>query len=268
MAMKFLIWILRKIYATWCVISFVVPFLLLYPWLVFFTSRPAWYPYAHGLHRFWAGLQLKLYFIPVTIEKKSPLQPQQRYIFAPNHSSYIDIPLLIHAIPGFLNFVGKSALSKVPLWGPVYHKLYISVDRRNPVSSARSYIRSKKTLAEGRSLVIFPEGTISEQAGQQMLPFKDGPFKLAIETQTPVVPVSMPYNHLFLPDVDGKFIVRWHPLNMILHEPISTAGLSLQDLPFLKSKVYNIIQSEFITNQHEHRHTNHPQISPLSPSGV
>jgi 1-acyl-sn-glycerol-3-phosphate acyltransferase len=267
MVMKYLTWILRKVYATWCVISFVVPFLLLYPLLVLFTSRPAWYRYAHALHRFWSGLQLKLYFIPVTIERRGRLQPHQRYIITPNHSSYIDIPLLIHAIPGFLNFVGKSALSKVPMWGPIYHKLYITVDRRNPVSSARSYLRCKKTLAEGRSVVIFPEGTISEQAGQQMLPFKDGPFKLAIETQTPVVPVSMPFNHIFLPDVDGKFIVRWHPLKMILHEPVPTTGLTLQDLSFLKNKVFSIIQSEF-NNQHEHRHTNHPQISPLSPSGI
>jgi 1-acyl-sn-glycerol-3-phosphate acyltransferase len=266
--MKLMVWILRKIYATWCVISFVVPFLLIYPFLALFTARPAWYRYAHALHRFWSGLQLKLYFIPVTIEKRGRLQARQRYIYTPNHSSYIDIPLLILAIPGFLNFVGKSALNKVPLWGPIFQKLCISVDRRNPVSSARSYIRSKKTLAEGRSLVIFPEGSISEGAGRQMLPFKDGPFKMAIETQTPVVPVSMPFNHIFLPDVDGRFIVRWHPLKMIVHEPIPTAGLTLHDLPFLKDKVYNIIQSEFISHQHEHRHTNHPQISPLSPSGV
>lgn len=255
-------------YATWCVISFVVPFILLYPFLLLFTSRPAWYAYAHRLHRFWSGLQLKLYFIPVTIERRAWLDPRQRYIFTPNHSSYIDIPLLLYAIPGFLNFVGKSDLAKVPLWGKVYNKLYISVDRRNPVNSARSYIRSKKTLAEGRNLVIFPEGTISQKAGEEMLPFKDGPFKMAIETQTPVVPVSMPFNHIFLPDVEGKFIVRWHPLKMILHEPISTTGLTLQDLPELKNKVYHIIHSEFITHQHEHRHTNHPKISPLSPSGV
>jgi 1-acyl-sn-glycerol-3-phosphate acyltransferase len=268
MVMKFLNWILRLLYATWCVISFVVPFLLLYPFLLLFTSRPSWYAYAHRLHRFWAGLQLKLYFIPVSVEYKAPLLPQQRYIFTPNHSSYIDIPLLIHAIPGFLNFVGKSTLSRVPLWGPIYHKLYITVDRRSPVNSARSYIRSKQTLADGRNLVIFPEGSISVDAGQQMLPFKDGPFKLAIETQTPVVPVSMPYNHIFLPDVDGKFIVRWHPLKMILHEPISTVGMGLQDLPLLKNKVYHIIQSDFISHPHEHRHTNHPQISPLSPSGI
>lgn len=266
--MKWVMLIFRKIYVAWCVISFVLPFLLFYPLFLIFTSRPAWYKYAHNLNRIWSGLQLRLYGLPVTIERRGTLQPGTQYIFTPNHSSYIDIPMLLHAIPGFLNFVGKDSLVKVPLWGPIFNKLYIAVDRRNPVSSARSYIRSKKTLIEGRSLVIFPEGSISENAGTEMLPFKDGPFRLAIETQAPVVPVSMPFNHIFLPDVDGKFIVRWHPLKMILHEPISTAGLTQQDIPFLKNKVYSIIQAEFINHQHEHRYPNHSQVSPFSPSGI
>ena len=266
--MKLLTAIFRKIYATWCVISFVLPFICFYPFYLIFTSRPVWYKYAHGLNRLWAGLQLRLYALPVTVERRGKLDHKTRYIFTPNHSSYIDIPMMLNAIPGFLNFVGKSSLAKVPLWGPIYQKLYITVDRRNPVSSARSYIRSKNTLMQGRSLVIFPEGTISEKAGTEMLPFKDGPFKLAIETQTPIVPVSMPFNHIFLPDVDGKFIVRWHPLKMILHEPIYTTGLTLEDIPALKNKVYHLIQTEFINHQHEHRYTNHSQISPLSPFGV
>ena len=266
--MKLLTAIFRKIYATWCVISFILPFICFYPFYLIFTSRLAWYKYAHGLNRLWASLQLRLYALPVTVEQRGKLNPNSRYIFTPNHSSYIDIPMLLNAIPGFLNFVGKSSLAKVPLWGPIYQKLYITVDRRNPVSSARSYIRSKNTLLQGRDLVIFPEGTISETAGIEMLPFKDGPFKLAIETQTPIVPVSMPFNHIFLPDVDGKLIVRWHPLKMILHEPISTVGLTLEDIPQLKNRVYTIIQTEFLNHKHEHRYTNHSQISPLSPSGV
>lgn len=267
--MKLLTSLYRKIYATWCVIWFVLPFIVFFPFFKIFTSRPNWYKYAHRLNRIWSGFQLHMYGLPITIERRGDLDPATRYIFTPNHSSYIDIPFMIYAVPGFLNFVGKSALAKVPLWGPIYNKLYISVDRRNPISSAKSYIKSKKTITkEGRNLVIFPEGTISEKAGVEMLPFKDGPFRLAIETQTPIVPVTMPFNHMFLPDVAGKFIVRWHPLKLILHNPIPTEGLTLEDIPFLKNKVYHIIQAEFKQHQHEHRYTNHPEVSPLSPSGV
>ncbi|KAA5548584.1 lysophospholipid acyltransferase family protein [Adhaeribacter rhizoryzae] len=266
--MRFVVALFRKIYAAWCVVSFLVPFFLFYPLFLLFTSRPAWYKYAHTLNRLWSAVQLRLYGLSVTIHGRQHINPNKTYVFTPNHSSYIDIPLLLQTIPGFLNFVGKEGLAKVPLWGPIYKKLYITVDRRNPVSSARSYIRSKKTVAEGRSIVIFPEGTIAETAGVEMLPFKDGPFKLAIETQTPLVPVTMPFNHIFLPDVDGKFIVRWHPLKLIIHEPISTVGLTLADLPALKNKTFTIIQNELTKHVHEHRYTNHPETSTLSPSGI
>ncbi|MDB5263509.1 MAG: 1-acyl-sn-glycerol-3-phosphate acyltransferase [Adhaeribacter sp.] len=266
--MKFVASIFRKIYMGWCLVSFLLPFFLFYPLFLFFTTRPAWYKHAHSLNRLWAGLQLRLYGLPLTIEGREHLNPRTTYIFTPNHSSYIDIPLLLQTIPGFLNFVGKEGLAKVPLWGAIYKKLYITVDRRNAVSSARSYIRSKKTLAEGRSIVIFPEGTIAETAGAKMLPFKEGPFKLAIETQLPLVPVTMPFNHIFLPDVEGKFIVRWHPLKMIIHEPIPTVGLTLADLPVLKNKAFTIIQNALTKHEHEHRYTNHPEISTLSPSGI
>lgn len=258
----------RKIYAAWCVVSFLLPFFLFYPLFLLFTTRPAWYKYAHNLNRLWSGLQLRLYGLPVTVKGREHLSPHTTYIFTPNHSSYIDIPMLLQTIPGFLNFVGKDGLAKVPLWGPIYNKLYITVNRRNPVSSARSYLRSKKTLSDGRSIVIFPEGTIAETAGLEMLPFKDGPFKLAIETQTPLVPVTMPFNHIFLPDVEGKFIVRWHPLKLIIHPPIVTVGLTLADLPLLKTKVFTIIQTELTKHVHEHRYTNHPETSALSPSGI
>lgn len=261
--------ILRKIYAGWCVIWFIVPFLLMYPLFLLFTYRPAWYKYAHTLNRIWSFWQLRMYGLPLEIVRQAPLNRHTPYIYAPNHSSYIDIPLLLNAVPGYLNFVGKSSLGKVPLWGKIYLKLYISVDRHSAVSRARSYIQSGRAIDKGQSVVIFPEGTIAENAGHEMLPFKDGSFKLAIEKQVPLVPVSMPYNHIFLPDVEGKFIVRWHPLKITFFAPIPTTGLTQADLETLKNRVYAIIQADLsLHNHYEHRYTNHPQISPLSPSGV
>ncbi|MDQ3291649.1 MAG: 1-acyl-sn-glycerol-3-phosphate acyltransferase [Bacteroidota bacterium] len=267
--MKLLVKILRKIYAGWCVFSFLLPFFLLYPLFVVLVQEPRWYRYAHGLNRFWSYVQLRLYGLPLQITRKALVDKNTPYIYTPNHSSYIDIPLLLNSVPGYLNFVGKKSLAKVPLWGPIYNKLYISVDRNSAVSRAKSYIQSGRTLDQGRSVVIFPEGTIAENAGYDMLPFKDGPFKLAIEKKIPIVPVSMPYNHIFLPDVDGKFIVRWHPLKITFFEPIPTADLTLADLENLKNKVFKIIQADLsLHNHYEHRYTNDPEISTFSPSGI
>ncbi|WP_225986356.1 1-acyl-sn-glycerol-3-phosphate acyltransferase [Rufibacter sp. LB8] len=220
------------------------------------------------LNRLWSKIQLRMYLMPVRVTGQEHLDPKQLYVFAPNHSSYIDIPMILAAIPGFLNFVGKKALTKVPLWGKIYEALYISVDRDSPISSAKAYIASKKSIEAGRSVVIFPEGKISPESGHNLLPFKDGPFKLAIEKQIPLVPITMPYNHLFLPDVKGKLIIRYHALEMIIHPPIPTTGLTMADLEFLKEQTFTLIQSELHAKNNEHQHRNLAPVSALSAAGV
>jgi 1-acyl-sn-glycerol-3-phosphate acyltransferase len=268
--MKAIKYLYHRVYTTWCVTWFVMPFLVSYPVQAFLIRKEKWYRHVHGINRIWSTVFLRMFLAPLIVERRMKLDPNQQYIFTPNHSSYLDIPLVLHCIPGFLNFVGKSSLSKVPLWGKVYSRLYIPVDRKSPISSAKSYLKSVKTLEEGRNLVIFPEGTIPTTAGEKMLPFKDGPFKLAIEKQLPVVPVTMPYNQRFLPDLDGKLKVRWHPLKIIIHEPVETKGMTLSDLPGLKQKVFNIIQSELKDHKHIYvnRYSDYQKISSLSKIGV
>lgn len=270
--MKVLKYLSQRIYTTWCCTWFIVPFVVTYPFQVFLIRKPQWHRYVHNINRLWSAIFLRMFFTPLQVEWRMKFDPKQRYIFTPNHSSYLDIPMMLRAIPGFLNFVGKSSLAKVPLWGKVYGTLYISVDRRSAMSSAKSYIQSKKTLDEGRSLVIFPEGTIGETAGEQLLEFKDGPFKIAIEKQVPVVPVSMPYNQRFMPDVEEVGLkIRRHPLKMVIHEPIETAGMTLEDLPALKERVFHIIQQELTKhnyNKDVNRYSNHQKISTPEQTGI
>jgi 1-acyl-sn-glycerol-3-phosphate acyltransferase len=268
--MKAIKFISQRIYTTWCVTWFIVPFVITYPFQAFLIRKEKWYKHVHGINRAWSTVFLRMFMTPLTVEWRMKFDPKQLYIFTPNHSSYLDIPMMLHSIPGFLNFVGKSSLARVPLWGKVYSKLYIPVDRKSTVSSAKSYIRSVKTLEEGRNLVIFPEGTIPVTAGEQLLTFKDGPFKLAIEKQLPIVPVTMPYNQHFLPDLDGKLRVRWHPLKIVIHEPVETKGMTLADLPVLKEQVFNVIQSEIKNHKHTYvnRYSDYQKISTLSKAGV
>ncbi|WP_242927714.1 lysophospholipid acyltransferase family protein [Pontibacter vulgaris] len=264
--MKTLKYLSHRIYTTWCVTWFVLPFVVTYPFQVVLLRKAKWYRHVHNINRFWSSSSLRMFLAPLQLEWRMHFDRNKQYVFTPNHSSYLDIPLLLHTIPGFLNFVGKSSLTKVPLWGKVYQKLYIAVDRKSAMSSAKSYIQSVRSLEAGRNLVIFPEGTIPKTAGEKLLEFKDGPFKLAIEKQLPVVPVTMPYNQYFLPDLDGKLKVRWHPLKIVLHEPIETKGMTLQDLPALKEQVFQIIQTEISkhNNTHVNRYSDHQKISTLS----
>ncbi len=270
--MKVLKYLSQRIYTTWCCTWFIVPFVVTYPVQVLLIRKQQWHRHVHNINRLWSTIFLRMFLTPLQVEWRTKPDPNQRYIFTPNHSSYLDIPMMLRAIPGFLNFVGKSSLAKVPLWGKVYGALYICVDRRSAMSSAKSYIQSKKTLDEGRSLVIFPEGTIPLTAGHKMEEFKDGPFKIAIEKQVAVVPVTMPYNQYFMPDVEEVGLkIRRHPLKMIVHEPIETTGMTLEDLPALKERVFKIIQQELTKHNYSkdvNRYTDHQKISAPGQAGV
>ncbi|MEJ8758196.1 lysophospholipid acyltransferase family protein [Pontibacter sp. H259] len=270
--MKVLKYLSQRIYTTWCCTWFLAPFVVTYPLQALLIKKQEWYKHAHNLNRVWSAIFLRMFLTPLQVEWRFKFDPEKRYVFTPNHSSYLDIPMMLRSIPGFLNFVGKSSLAKVPLWGKVYGALYICVDRQNAMSRAKSYIQSKNTLDEGRSLVIFPEGTIAPKAGEELAEFKDGPFRIAIEKQVPVVPVTMPYNQHFMPDVEEVGLkIRRHPLKMIVHEPIATTGMTMDDMPALKERVFHIIQQELTKHNYKqdvNRYSNHQKISAPGQAGV
>src|SRR5690606_32353034 len=135
----------------------------------------------------------------------------------------LDIPLMGFS-PVYFVFVGKSSIAKVPLFGYMYKKLHVTVDRNSLKSKYETIERSKKAIEEGKSLVIFPEGGIVSQEPPKMARFKDGPFRVAIEKQIPLVSVTIPYNWIILPD-DGKMMVTKRTSKLIFHEPIITEGL-------------------------------------------
>jgi 1-acyl-sn-glycerol-3-phosphate acyltransferase len=106
-------------------------------------------------------------------------------------------------------------------------------------------IKSYEMLDQGISVAVFPEGTIPKDKGYQMIPFKEGAFRMAIEKQVPIVPITIPYNWFILPD-DGVFIPNRHLMKMIIHEPIETKGMNIDQIQELSDKTYAIIQNELI----------------------
>jgi len=124
----------------------------------------------------------------------------------------------------------------------MYRKLHITVDRTRLKSRYESLKRSMEAIDEGKNLVIFPEGGIITKKDPVMAEFKDGAFRIAIEKQIAIVPVTIPYNWIILPP--DEFLLRWHPLKVIFHEPIETAGLTLKDTEMLKQKLFAIIDDE------------------------
>jgi 1-acyl-sn-glycerol-3-phosphate acyltransferase len=146
-------------------------------------------------------------------------------------------------IPNYYAFIGKSSLRKIPLFGYMFRKLHIQVERESRLKSHRSFLQALSELEKGRSIVVFPEGGILTKQPPQMSPFKDGPFRMAIEKQVPVVPLTFPYNWKVLPD-DGSLLFTRHPVKAIVHPPIPTTGLSLADVEQLKRQTYQVIEQE------------------------
>jgi 1-acyl-sn-glycerol-3-phosphate acyltransferase len=233
----------HRLYTIWCVSWFLIPFLVTWPLQLLLSSFRAGRPWLHGINRLWSKFQLRMYLAPIEVRGEPHPGGIGPVIFCANHSSYIDIPVLFNAIPGFTNIIGKAALGRVPLWGRIFRSTYLTVDRRSAVSRGRSVVDSARSLLAGRDLIIFPEGSIGPHPGQHLLPFKDGAFRLAIEQQVPIVPVTMPYNHRFFPDLGGRLRLRRHRFLTIFHPPIFTTGMTLADVPLLRAQVREIIES-------------------------
>lgn len=121
--------------------------------------------------------------------------------------------------------------------------MHITVDRSNARSKYSVLEKSKTAVRKKKSVLIFPEGGIVTENPPQMTPFKEGAFRLAIEEQVPIVPVTMPYNWIVLPD-EKVPPYNYHELKAIFHEPIETAGMTLEDLPKLKQRVFDVLESE------------------------
>lgn len=231
----------RTIHTIYGLGVFSVLFLLFLPLLFIPLIFPKKYSLIGIFNRWWARSMFVLVGLPVRVEYRFKQDSRKQYIFCPNHSSYLDIPT------AGLNrhntiFVGKSEMSRIPLFGWMYRKLHITVDRAKLKSRYLTLIRSRQAIEEGKSLTIFPEGGIVTKEPPKPAPFKDGAFRLAIEKQIPIVPVTIPFNWIILPD--KEFLLHWDRVAVIFHEPVSTTGLQPEDLGELKARVYETIRTE------------------------
>lgn len=162
----------------------------------------------------------------------------QRCVVVSNHCSNID-PFLLGHLPWEMKFLAKSVLFRIPFvgWG-----IKIAGDIPLVRGSAGSVKRAMRKAAwyveHGMPVVIFPEGTRSRTG--EMLPFKDGAFRLAIETQAEILPIAVGGTVTALEKGD------WRPGvsrgASVVGEPISTAKMTLEDLPELKDRTRSAIE--------------------------
>lgn len=233
--------LLRALHAFYILIWFVLLFILFFLLLLI----PIVFKKAHHLtgvfNRWWAHVFFSLTFFRRQIIVHNEIDKKAQYIFCPNHFSYLDIPTMgLNPVNSI--FVGKNDMEKIPLFGFMYKKLHITVDRESMKSRYTTILRSAKAIDEGKSLMIFPEGGIVSKHMPKMHRFKDGAFRVAIDKQIPIIPVTIPYNWIILPD--ESLLPKLKKLKVIFHRPINTIGMTLEDVEKLKQQTYSTIDAE------------------------
>jgi 1-acyl-sn-glycerol-3-phosphate acyltransferase len=187
------------------------------------------------ISRTWAATILFLFGIRTVVKDKRLLDPDQVYVFIANHRSQLDIPAYAVATDHTIRFLAKSELMKLPLMGYIIKHLYVSVDRKDKVARAKSMDNMIASLKEGISVFICPEGTRNKSA-DPLLPFHDGAFRLAIQSQNPLACMVIINSDKLLSPLRP---IELSPgrLTCIWLKPFSTKGMTLADLPQLKESV-------------------------------
>ena len=235
----------KQIYTVWCAIVFVSLFLLLFPFYLIIISNNSWHKHCYYLNKIWANVALFLVGIKIQIEGLQFLDSKKQYVYCSNHFSVLDI-VSFGFSPNPVVYIGKSSLAKIPLFGYMFKKLHVTVDRSSLKNRYEALQIALEKMGDGRSLVMYPEGGIVSKKIPQMARFKDGAFRAAISKQIPLVPVSLPDNWIILPDEKIPLITR-RKMRMIYHQPIPTKGLNMEDVPSLKEKVHEVIANELKT---------------------
>ena len=234
--------ILGKIFAAWAILVFVITMLLVFiPFLITgLWNEPRRTILFIRLSRIW----MKVFFVLTGVRRifkgKKNFKKGENYLVVCNHNTFMDIPLSSPGIPGGNKTIAKIEMARIPLFGLIYQRGSVLVDRKSDESRKASYVKMKEVLAMGLHMCIYPEGT-RNKTNEPLQRFHDGAFRLAIESGHAVLPAVIFYSRKVLPPGKGFFF--WpHKVEMHFLPPVYPNGLSTEQL---KNKVFNIMKEHY-----------------------
>lgn len=234
---KIVFWVLWRI---WFYILMFIPILVMLPFLVLSIISEKTYPYFFRMARIWAKFILFGMGFYYKIEIDQEFEKGKSYMLVSNHTSMTDIMLMLIVVKNnpFV-FVGKAELAKIPLFGFFYKRTCILVDRSNSRSRFKVFEMAQHKINQGLSVCIFPEGGVPDDESIVLDEFKDGAFRLAIEHQIPIVPMTFldnkkRFSFTFLSGSTGRMRVK-------IHSFVETKGIKLEDKSHIKKQVREAI---------------------------
>jgi len=193
----------------------------------------------HWFSATWSWLIMKTIMSPVAVTGLDKIDTTKPHVYAVNHASALDIPVLYVYLPFQFRIVFKKELLAYPIVGwQLRRSGQICIDQQNPARSVASIRGALKSLKAGMPLVIFPEGGRTPDG--QIRPFLPGAFFLAIKAQVDVIPVALVGTYELLPM--NTYHIKCRPLEMRVGEPISTAGMTGRDLEALSRRVQSALE--------------------------
>ncbi len=237
--MKFLKYPLTLLYRIWFYILVLVPIIVLFPFILATILSEKTYPLFFKIARIWSKVILIGMGFNYSIQGDEVFEDGKSYMLVANHTSMTDIMLMLIAVKNHpFVFVGKKELAKIPIFGFIYKRVCILVDRSSSKSRYAVFERAQKRIHQGLSICIFPEGGVPEEH-IVLDDFKDGAFRIAIEHQLPIVPMvffdnKKRFSYTFFSGSPGKMRAKIYPI-------IETKGKTLEDRNALKQQVRDII---------------------------
>ena len=175
----------------------------------------------------WSRLVCIISLCPVKVVGQEKLDKNKSYVFVANHQGAYDIFLVYGYLGQKIKWVMKQSLRKIPLVGLACEAArFIFVDNSSPKAAAKTVKEAEERLKDGSSIVIFPEG--SRTSTGKMDRFKKGAYQMALDLKLPIVPVSINGTFEVLPI--GTILLRPHKLELIIHDPIPTEDIQINDM--------------------------------------
>jgi 1-acyl-sn-glycerol-3-phosphate acyltransferase len=200
----------------------------------------------HDFARLWSWLIMKTILSRVTVTGLDKIDIKRPHVYAVNHASALDIPVLYVNLPFQFRILFKKELLKYPIVGwHLKRSGQVCIDQQNPAGSIGSIRSALKSLKHGMPLVIFPEG--GRTPDRDIKPFMPGAFFLAIKSHVDIVPVALIGTYELLPM--NTYHIKCQPLEMRVGDPISTAGLKLSDMESLSAKVQRAMEELYQPNR-------------------
>jgi 1-acyl-sn-glycerol-3-phosphate acyltransferase len=197
----------------------------------------------HAIARIWARMLLRIAWSPVTLQHAERLPLGAPAVYASNHLSYYDTPVLFAKLPFQFRILAKAPLWKIPFIGWYLQRSgQVPIDQTSARAGITSLARGARTLQAGMPMVIFPEG--GRAFNGQLQPMLAGAAWMAIKAQVPLVPLTLIGTYELLPI--HVYALKPRPVRLIVGDPISTLGMSTRDAEALTEKLRSIIHDTYV----------------------